>query len=61
MDNETGYCKCGNCGNVYSEEGYGMELFEDDGGFFKGCTICKTDGYLTDITEQEFNEVKELT
>jgi hypothetical protein len=53
---ETGYVRCNNCNSVYSEEGYGMEMFEDEGGFFKGCSVCKTDEYLTDITEEEFYE-----
>ena len=39
--------KCNNC----DWEGYenDLEIFEDEGGFFKGCPNCETDSYLMDI------------
>ena len=40
---------CGNCENIFDEEE--LELLHDDGGWFKGCPYCKTDGYLKDLED----------
>lgn len=62
---KTHLCKCNNCGNIlYDEnprigakeletESFGimlpMELLNEDGESFWGCSECETDAYLTDL------------
>lgn len=44
-------CICTKCKTLYSDED--LECLEDEGGFFKGCGVCKTDAHLMDIWTSE--------
>tara|TARA_R100000306_G_scaffold8163_1_gene11194 strand:+ start:152 stop:517 length:366 start_codon:yes stop_codon:yes gene_type:complete len=65
-----GYVKCNNCGKGCRDDenpdfsgqeyaSYELTLQEDEGGWFYGCPSCKTDGYLSNITENKFRKLIE--
>jgi Pyruvate/2-oxoacid:ferredoxin oxidoreductase delta subunit len=47
--------KCNNCSNYFYEDitdernNNSLELFSDNGDFFKGCPKCKTDDFLINV------------
>jgi hypothetical protein len=43
---------CNMCDEVFKNDD-DLVFMEDEGGHFKGCATCKTDGYLMDIEEQD--------
>jgi hypothetical protein len=43
--------KCNNCDFIGNEDD--LEMFKDDGEYFKGCPNCKTDSCLMDVLEME--------
>lgn len=46
---ETVKIKCNNCETVFESEA-DLTLLKDDNEFYKVCPNCKTDEFLTDLT-----------
>ena len=44
----TESCRCNKCLTEYLSDEE-LEPLKDEEGFFKGCVVCKTDAYLTDL------------
>ena len=43
--------KCMNCGFTGSDDD--LAIIEEDGEKFEACPMCKTDAYLSDLSEEE--------